>query len=252
VTFPRIELDGRPATLPDLYAALTTYGHFTAAQVRGRAVRGLDVHLDRLDRANRELFGAPLPGERVRDLVRHALGDDIVDASVRVYGYETGVMVAVNPPGNPPAGPQRLRSVEYLRPMPHIKHVGTFGQAHHRRLVARDGYDEALLTGPGGEIAEGAICNVGFFDGTGVVWPAAPHLVGTTMRLLDRGLAARGVPVHREVVRLADVPGFRGVFVANARGVAPVTQVDDAALPVDDELMKLLGEVYESTPWDLV
>jgi hypothetical protein len=82
------------------------------------------------------------------------------------------------------------------------------------------------------------------------VWPATPHLVGTTMRLLDRGLARRGVPVRREVVRLADVAGFRAAFVANARGLASVASIDDVPFPVDDELMKTLTDAVESNPWD--
>jgi branched-subunit amino acid aminotransferase/4-amino-4-deoxychorismate lyase len=258
VTLPRIEIDGRAVSVPELYTAMVNYGHFTAAQVRGRAIRGIDVHLDRLDAANRELFDLPLPGDRVRDLVRHALADDVVDASVRVYAFlpdgaaGVSVMVTVNPPAVMPPGPLRLRSVDYLRPMPHIKHVGTFGQGHYGRKVARAGYDEALLTGPHGEISEGAVTNVGFFDGTGVVWPATPHLVGTAMRLLDRGLAARGVPVRREVVRVADVSGFRAAFVANSRGIAAVGQIDDVPFPVDDDLMKALAEALDATGWDSI
>jgi hypothetical protein len=48
-------------------------GHFTAIQVRGDAVRGLGLHLSRLDLATRELFGTGLDGELVRGYIRHAL-----------------------------------------------------------------------------------------------------------------------------------------------------------------------------------
>lgn len=61
-----VEIDGRAPTAEQLTrAALDNYGHFSAMQVRDRAVRGLRLHLDRLDAANRELFDRPLNGDRV-------------------------------------------------------------------------------------------------------------------------------------------------------------------------------------------
>ncbi len=81
-----VEIDGRIPSVQRLRAvALASYGHFTAMQVRNHRVRGLDLHLERLDRANREVFDADLDGDRVRDHVRHALGENTPDASVRVY-----------------------------------------------------------------------------------------------------------------------------------------------------------------------
>ena len=60
---PRIEINGHGATADQLgFPALVNYGHFTAMQVRNRRVRGLDLHLARLDSATRELFGASLDG----------------------------------------------------------------------------------------------------------------------------------------------------------------------------------------------
>ena len=60
---PRIEIDGLGASPEQLCAAaLDSCGHFTAMQVRNRRVRGLDLHMARLDSANRELFGGWLPG----------------------------------------------------------------------------------------------------------------------------------------------------------------------------------------------
>jgi hypothetical protein len=46
----RAEIDGHDARADELwYPALVNYRHFTGMQVRNRAVRGLDRHLDRLD-----------------------------------------------------------------------------------------------------------------------------------------------------------------------------------------------------------
>lgn len=255
----RLEVNGELATASQLaYPALVNYGHFTAMQVRGGAVRGLDLHLSRLDLATRELFGVGLDGELVRAYVRHALGADLPDASVRVSVFQPdgderpSVMVTVRPPGEAPAAPQRLTAVAYERPVAHIKHTGAFGQIWHGRAAERAGFDDALLTGPGGVIAEGAIANIGFFDGTAVTWPAAPALPGITMQLVTAALAERGTPCRHSEVRLSDLPSFRAVFVTNSLGVAPVSQVDDYALPADPAFIRTLTAAYEAVPWDRI
>jgi branched-subunit amino acid aminotransferase/4-amino-4-deoxychorismate lyase len=252
---PRIVIDGAEASPGQLRAtALSSYGHFTAMQVRSRRVRGLDLHLDRLDAANRELFGAALDRGLVRDHVRRALGSDIADGSVRVTVIESqpkpAVIVTVRPPGGMGAEVWKLRSVPYQRSVAHIKHASDFGQAYYLRHAQAAGYDEALLTGPDGIIAEGSITNVGLFDGNSVTWPAAPVLRGITMQLIAPRLAERGVPSRHAHVRLSDLPGFAAAFVTNSRGIAAVGQVDDLPLPAHQDLMQMLAAAYDSATWD--
>jgi branched-subunit amino acid aminotransferase/4-amino-4-deoxychorismate lyase len=208
-------------------------------------------------RGDRELFGAGLDGERVRDHIRHALGDDVDDASMRVTAFrpggaaETSLMVVVREPAElPPGKAMRLRAVQYQRPVPHIKHTGSFGQIYHGEAAERDGFDEALLTAPDGTVAEGSVTNIGFLDGDTVVWPDAPALHGITMRLVEGSLAEAGVPSRRGPVRLADLPSFDAAFVTNSLGVAPVERVDEVAYPVGTELMKTVLKLFEATPWD--
>jgi branched-subunit amino acid aminotransferase/4-amino-4-deoxychorismate lyase len=253
----RVEIDGRPADVERLRAVLLAgYGHFTAMQVRDRRVRGLALHLDRLDAANREMYGSGLDGGRVRDHIRHALGTDVSDASVRVHVHwpdgepAPSVLVIVRPAGAMPGTAWRLRSVPYQRSIAHIKHIGDFGQSYYRRQVEREGFDEALLTAPDGTISEGAITNIGFFDGTTVSWPAAPALAGITMQLLHARLPSAGLPSRRVPIRLTDLGSFTAVFATNSRGIAPVTQIDEHTVPVDTALMARLAEVYESVAWD--
>ncbi|MGW8763305.1 aminotransferase class IV [Streptomyces sp. NPDC055815] len=246
---PHIEIDGAPAADPELLAALTSgYGHFTAMQVRDGRVRGLALHLDRLDRSTRELFDRKLDGGRVRERVTGALANaGRRDASVRVYvypGVRTAVTVA-DPAPDGPGAPQRLTTVDYWRPAPHIKHLGGFGQRFHGDAARRAGFDEALLTSPYGEVAEGAVTNIAFWDGTSVVWPSAPCLAGITMALLEPCL-----PSVRRPVTLADLPGFRAAFVTNSRTIAPVTAIDETTFAVDEELMGRVYSAYDSVEWD--
>ena len=251
----RIEIDGVAGTVERLSAvAPAGYGHFTAMQVREHRVRGLDLHLARLDAANRELFGAGLDPATVRAHIRHALRDGTSDASVRVYVCEMpggpSVMVTVRPPGGMPAGPWRLQTVPDQRSLAHIKHLGDFGQGYFQRLAHRNGFDEALLTGAAGVIAEGSITNIAFFDGDGILWPDAPALDGITMQLLERQLPARGVPSRRAPVDVSGLRSFRAAFVTNSHGIAPVGQIDGLSLPVDGALLATLAEAYESAGWD--
>jgi branched-subunit amino acid aminotransferase/4-amino-4-deoxychorismate lyase len=244
----RVEVDGRAADARQLGRLLPQagYGHFTAMQVRAGRVRGLALHLARLDAASLELFGAGLDGDLVRAYVRHAI-DGVVDASVRVYGWWPSVVVTVRPPAGPPERPQRLRSAPFQRPLAHVKHTGGFGQAYYRRIAERDGFDDALLTGPDGVVAEAAIANVACFDGSAVLWPDAPHLPGITMQLLEPLLPSRRGPV-----RVADLPSFRAVIVTNSHGVAAVDRVDDVALPVDEAFVAMVARRYAAVPWDTI
>lgn len=248
-----IEVNGEPATEAALRVpALNSYGHFTAMQVRGGRVRGRDLHLARLDSATRELFGAGLDGERVRELLRHALGD-VSDASARVYVHwpegdkDARVMVTVRPPQTKPDRPHGLMSVPYARPVPHIKHLGGFAQTHYLRAAGRAGFDEALLITPGGLVAEGAITNIAFWDGTSVVWPEAPSLLGITMALLEPRLPSVRRPVTRD-----DLPSYASAFVTNSQGIAPVDRIDDVRFTVDAELMGTVTAAFEAVEWDVL
>lgn len=247
----RIEVDGRSVNAETLWSVASGYGHFTAMQVRGSRTRGLALHLDRLEAANSELFGAGLDAARVRRLMRHALGET-QDASLRVYVFEAAedpaIVVTVRPPGDV-APSQRLQPVRYERPDPHLKHLAT-GQGYYARLVRRNGFDDALLTGGDGLVAETATANICFFDGDGFVWPLAPQLRGITMQLLERRLAELDVPSVRAPVSLDDLASFAGAFVTNARGVAAVSTIDDTLLEIDGEQLDVLAGAYATVPWE--
>jgi branched-subunit amino acid aminotransferase/4-amino-4-deoxychorismate lyase len=248
-----IEIDGVPAAPEQLWETTSGYGHFTAMQVRDGKARGIELHLRRLRAANREAFGAGLDGDRVRALIRHALGDT-KDASVRVYVFEAAgepsTIVTVKGPAEM-ATPQRLQSAHYQRPNPHIKHVTT-DQGFYRRQAQGNGFDDALLVGPDDVVSETTLANIGFFDGEAVVWPDAPMLHGITMQLLERELAGRGMPMRRATVRPRDIASLDGAFLSSARGIATVTAVDELRLPVEPKGLRALVEAYASVGWDSI
>jgi branched-subunit amino acid aminotransferase/4-amino-4-deoxychorismate lyase len=250
---PRAEVDGRPVDVEVVPSMESRTGHFTAMQVRDGRTRGLDLHLSRLKAANRELFDIGFDGEHVRALIRQAL-QDTKDASVRVYVLEAeaqpAMLVTVREPAKI-ASPQRLKSVAFQRPQPHLKHLAA-GQGPYREHVQREGFDDALLVGDDGAMSETSIANIGFFEGPDVVWPDAPQLQGITMQLLETALPARGIQTRRATVRLRDIPSFEGAFLTNARGVAAVTGIDDVELPASEERTRSLTETYDSVTWDVL
>lgn len=255
----RAETDGRAARADELlYPALVNYGHFTGMQVRKHAVRGLDRHLERLDAATRELFGVGIDQDLVRRHIRHALGPEAGDASIRVNvfqpdpGARPSVMVTVSPPAEAPSTPQRLRSVTYQRPMAHIKHTGTFGQIHYGLVAERNGFDDALFTDDGGVVSEAAIANIGCYRDGMVSWPDAPSLHGITMQMLEEALPKAGLGTRRATIRLADLGSHDAVFLTNAIGISPVGLVDEQVLPVDTEIMKTVAGIYQHIAWQPV
>lgn len=259
----RMFLDGNPASAADLRAlALANYGHFTTLQVRGGAARGVDLHLQRLRDATRELFGSDLDVARVRALACDALRQaDAGDCTLRVTVFAPdfdpaappadcvpAVLVALAPPAAPPAMPVRLKSCRYARAAPHLKHVGTFPLTHHRRLAVQAGFDDALFVDAAGRISEGSAWNLGFWDGRHVLWPEAPALRGTCERLLQQGLEAQGVPQAVRAIDLAEVAGFRAAFACNSRGYWGIAAIDGMSLGADPRLQAALAAALASQP----
>jgi branched-subunit amino acid aminotransferase/4-amino-4-deoxychorismate lyase len=257
VRLPRVEIDGHAATVEQIWGLdLSSSGHFTAMQVKGRRTLGVDFHLVRRDGATRELFGVGLDRDRVRGYIRHALADDTTDASVRVNVFRPGtaeevsVIVSVRPPASEPIDPQSLQTVEYQRPVAHIKHSCGFGQSYYRGLAHGNGFDEALFVGSGGAISEGSITNIGFIDGDEIVWPDAPALRGIMMQVLQRELERRGLAWRYGAVHVADLASFDGAFVTNSHGMATVGRIDDLSLPTEAELMHAAKQLLAAAPYD--
>ena len=261
----RSELNGEPADIDALRtAAILNYGHFTAMQVRDGRARGIGLHLERLDRATRELFGHALDAGRVRSYLRSIVGGDRAPLSLRVNVFSRSlqrdrpaepaapdVLTSVFPARALDRRPVRLKTFRYQRVLPHIKHVGTFEVFHHKRLAQLDGYDDALFVDASGAVSEASIWNIGFYDGERIVWPAAPMLAGISMQLLQAGLRESGIASTAERIALADIDAFRSAFLTNSScAVLPVESIDGVRFAIDAKLDALLEESYARNPWE--
>ncbi|HSE13884.1 MAG TPA: aminotransferase class IV family protein [Rudaea sp.] len=263
----RSEINGAPATVEDLrHLVRTSYGHFSAMQVVDGGVRGLDLHLDRIEHATRELFGAAIDRERVRACLRHAVAGSNAPLSLRVNIFSRAlnrerlaepavpdILVMTGPPSRPPSAPLRLKSFRYARDLPKIKHVGTFPLFHYRRLAQQAGFDDAVFADAAGFVSEGSIWNMGFSDGNGIVWPDAPQLTGISMQLLQAGLLRNGTRSEARPIALRDIGEFRAAFFTNSSTpVQPIAGIDDTRFVSDAALTALLAECYESNPLERI
>ena len=255
--------NGQLASTNDLRAlALVNYGHFSSMQVRDHAVQGIDLHQQRLTAATRELFDSELDFAAVRAQMRTAVADD-PDCTLRVTvfsrdfdyrnpaaGVAPDVLVSLSPPSPPRTIPLRVKLFPFERPLPQIKHVGTFPLFHYRRLAVQAGFDDALFVGPGGAISEGSVWNVGFWTGAGVVWPEAPALRGTAERLLQAGLDRQGVEQVARPVHPGELGDFEGAFACNASGIQPIANIDETSFGIGHDWMARLRAASALAPWE--
>jgi branched-subunit amino acid aminotransferase/4-amino-4-deoxychorismate lyase len=234
--------------------ALVNYGHFTTMQIRSAATRGLAHHLRRVDAAHRELFGHGLDIELVRRIWAEAATQQ-PDASLRATLFDTSdgkthMLVVLRPPREPATGPVRLRSVRYVRPFAHLKHVGMFAQIRYGEDAEKDGYDDALLVTADRSVAETTVANIGFVDESRIVWPSGPTLHGTGQQLLEFACSELGLAVGHAPVHLSELSKFNGAFIVNSSGVAPVGQIDDHSFPEPEQAVRQLISMHERLPWD--
>jgi branched-subunit amino acid aminotransferase/4-amino-4-deoxychorismate lyase len=256
-----MELNGEPANLKTVKAlALTNYGHFTSMRVDDRRVRGLELHMERLARDCRTVFGTDLDTSRVREYARRALtdrdGSFVVRISVFDPDLEMGrpgapatphILVTTRPTGPLSLPPLRVKSIPYVRDLPSVKHLGLFGALHARRAAQLDGYDDALFHGPDGLVSEGGTWNVGFVDTDGtVVWPKADVLPGVTMALLQHAQ-----PHATRPVEVDGLTGMQAAFATNTSiGVRPIAAVGDIALSTNHSVLTAMRDAYLALPGD--
>jgi 4-amino-4-deoxychorismate lyase len=258
-------LNGVPVTLADLpkLAGLNS-GHFTAMQVRDGKVKGGPLHLARLKAASIFLFGSSLPDETIRSFIR--ISSEGRSCSLRVHIFPAAanigaigpedlqVLIIRSAPLEMNTTPITAGTAIYERFLPQIKHAGiAIGLIHHKRDALLNGYDDVLYTSAAGEISEGSIWNIGFFDGKGFVFPAAPALPGIMLQLIMTGLKQLKIPVTVAPVYEHQLTGFSTAFLMNSITAAqPIRQINETVFPVEVPVFNMLQHAYEQTPWEWI
>lgn len=257
-----LSVDGAPATPGDLaHVALINYGAYTSFRVEQGGVRGLDLHLARLEAEAVELFGEAVGKFRLRDFIRDAVAgrEDCwlrvtlfsPDVSPRTPDWQgkPRVMIAVSPPPPPLADGPRLQLQPYVREAAHLKHVATFGLIRARRAARAAGFDDALFVDGEGRISEGSLWNIGFVSGDEVVWPQAEMLAGVAQALVHEGLAGAGLTGRTAPVPAGDLARFDAAFLCNsATPACAIAAIGDQAFTSPAGLIERLQHAWASNP----
>jgi branched-subunit amino acid aminotransferase/4-amino-4-deoxychorismate lyase len=137
-------------------------------------------------------------------------------------------------PGDNPM-PLSLKSVDYTRPMPLIKHLGMAEVITLKKQARLIGYQEILLAGDG-LIREASTANI-FFIRDGALLTPHPErdecLPGITRQRLLKLAENDGIPMRDDgPIQLCDLAGMQGAFLTNsAKGLMPVSRVDNVVFP---------------------
>ncbi|WP_405610233.1 aminotransferase class IV family protein [Streptomyces sp. NBC_01511] len=258
-----VQRNGLAATAEELTPlAFAGYAHFTAIQVRGGRVRGLDLHLARLRSASLKMFGQALPDDLVLSRLRTAVRSGPADLSLMPTVYspageftvagpevEPELLVRTGPAAGGPEGPLALALVEHERELPTVKHVGEVAKTYYLRQAVEQGFDDAAFVDRRGRLSEATIWNLAFWDGESVVWPAAEMLTGTTMGIVRRQLEHLGVPQRTAEITVDDVPALAGAVVMNSwtPGI-PVHRIGSVPLPDAPLFLERLRQAFQAEP----
>ncbi len=256
-----ILIDGRAPTPDDLtYFATTNYGAYTSFRVEA-GVRGLDLHLARLEASALALFGEAVPDSDLRRFMRAALGE-ATDAWLRIglFSPDIGprtpegivrpkVLTTASPPPPPLASSLRLQLQTHARLLPQHKHTASIEAIHARRAARQSGFDDALYVDGDGLISEGSLWNIGFVVGDTVVWPQAPMLAGVAQALIEEGLEKQGMTSATRPVRTEDIATFDVAFICNsATPACAVTAIGDVVFDLDETRLDRLRAAWASAP----
>jgi branched-subunit amino acid aminotransferase/4-amino-4-deoxychorismate lyase len=143
--------------------------------------------------------------------------------------------------------------MHYQRELPNVKHVGLFGPLNCRRSAQLKGYDDALFIDNHSHVTEGPTWNIGFFDGTQILWPKADVLPGVTLSLVKGITSGSGLTSVENVIHISQISETWAAFATNASvGVRPIHAIDEVELVDSSSVLRNLQLQYVAIPGELL
>ncbi|WP_300682195.1 aminotransferase class IV [Nocardioides sp.] len=231
--------------------AAPKYGCFTTVRVEalpcgdGIGVRGWGLHVERLQRDTRALYGSSVAVSAMATALHRGVAESglALPHLVRLAVESASLQAEVTSRGlTPSAHPLRVAALRHDRMRPTMKHTATAPEFALRDTAIAAGYDDAVMLTADGTLTEGTTWSLvlGRPDGTWVT-PAGPVLPSVTVALVG----AR-VPIEHRIVTASDLEGFTAAAaLGSGRGVHPIASIGSVAFA---GRVDVLREAYAAVP----
>jgi branched-subunit amino acid aminotransferase/4-amino-4-deoxychorismate lyase len=261
------ELNGIMLETSDLPVLMALqYGHFTSMQIRDGQVKGLKLHLDRLEKSSEKLFACHIDGKKIMEYLQNIVGkNDSCSVRVNIFTQsfqgnlikpnDLKVLITKSSPVHPSNVALKVKTAHFERLLPDVKYSGILsGILAYQREARAEGYNDVLYTDNHDHIAEGSVWNIGFYDGQSVILPTAPALSGIMIQLLTERFKSLGTKVIYKNIHLSELSEYKAAFYTNSvnhRGI--IAQIDRYVLDKGGEgISTLLESAYDGISWDRI
>jgi branched-chain amino acid aminotransferase len=224
-------------------------GVFEVMRIYDGVMFAAEEHYRRLERSARNMR-LPVDLELVRSetdrLLATAAADGPLNDSVRIMCTRGGRRIVMTEPLYVYPERLQLKSVEYAPTLllDGIKSLSYGANRLASRLAQEQGYDEALLVTPEGQVLEAPTSSIFYVhDGVLCTPPLSDHILAS----ITRQLVIDTVAVTERSVTLPELADASEVFLASTmREVAPIARIDaheyETDGPVITETTRLVGE----------
>lgn len=260
-------LNQQALTLETELQSLMLYGCgvYTSFALRQGKVKGLKMHLERLQRDSKFLFGfEPSRADIRANMTQFIAGAEVSDAiAVRITIFakqfslsqperieELNILVTGRELN--PASPReiKLMRVECDRPFPTYKTTDLLVNLQARRRAREQGYSDALLT-RNGLITEGATWNIFFVKDSIVYTPPVRDglLPGILRRQIIENAAPWGMELQQTSIPQDSYTEYDCCFIGNSVvGISPVAAIENKVFHRNCQAIAKLEELYGKIP----
>lgn len=221
------------------------YSVFTTFIVVNNAVKGLSLHLDRLQSNAKELFRVDIEKKEILDVLKSFVSHQslkqpsIIRITICPKSFslvfpekidDISIVITHRPIERNITKKIKLQLFPMTRPFAHCKTSFLFPYLSARALAHTHGYDDALLYDQNGNITEGPTWNIFFQHGNTLVFPknnTQAFLNGITQQLLQLHFC-NTFHIVFEDISIQDIQKYSSAYMCSAgMGVQPIEAIEN-------------------------